>query len=315
MTTVSADARIARLSAASSRRVIDPDVEVTGDFTLAQVIPDDLLSVAGLDLDLTAAQREILAREELASIVRTGIDFEAVLMAGFAFQLAGGTDPADPRLTYALHEIGEETRHSRLFARVYTQLAPTQRWLGDHRALKFVNRLMLTGLLRWPATFDAFVLGGEEIPDLLQKRAAEHPDTDPYVAAVGRYHRSEEARHLAFARTTVGEHHARATKVDRWMLDHFVPRGIGGMFDTIVQPYVYETVGLPAWATWRKVTASPARRALRRQCLRAVLTALVDAGIYRPGRIPRPWRRAAEVDRRGRPLEGSPAPAGRFAVT
>jgi hypothetical protein len=300
-----ADRRIARLNTASARRVIDPDVEVTGDFTLDQVIPDDLLSVAGLDLDLTPEQRATLSREEMASIVRTGVEFEAVLMSGFAFALARSGDLTDPRFAYALHEIGEETRHSRLFLRAYSQLRPTQRWFGDNRWLRVAQSVLLGGLFRWPATFDAFVLGGEEIPDLLQKRAAEHPDTDPYITAISRYHRQEEARHLAFARTTVGEHHARATRTDRFMLDHLVPWGIGGMFDTIVQPFVYETIGLPGWATWKQVAASPPRRALRRQCVRAVLSALVDAGVYRPGRIPSAWRRHAEVDRRGRPLPGT----------
>ena len=80
-------ARVTRLIGASARRVIEPDVEVTGRLTKPQVVPDELLSIAGLDLDLAPAERATLAREELASIVRFGITFEAVLMAGFAHQL------------------------------------------------------------------------------------------------------------------------------------------------------------------------------------------------------------------------------------
>ena len=199
------DARIERLNTASLRRVIEPDVEVTGRLTKRQVLADELLSVDGLDLDLTPDQRVTLAREELASIVRFGILFEAILMSGFAYQLALSPDVTDPRFTYALHEMGEETRHSRLFIRLVEELAPTQRNPLNSPLAARVRSRVLPLLLRRPATLDAFVLVGEEIPDLFQKLAAEHPDTDEYVRAISRYHRLEEVRHLAFARTTVGE--------------------------------------------------------------------------------------------------------------
>ena len=51
-----------------------------------------------------------------------------------------------------------------------------------------------------PALFCLLVLSGEEVPDLMQKLASEHPDTDPMIKSVSKYHRQEEARHLAFAR-------------------------------------------------------------------------------------------------------------------
>ena len=60
--------RIERLSTASLKKIIEPDVDVPGHVGPGQILPDDLLSVAGLDLDLTAEQRAILSREEVASI-------------------------------------------------------------------------------------------------------------------------------------------------------------------------------------------------------------------------------------------------------
>jgi hypothetical protein len=294
--------RIERLNAASVRRVIEPDVEVTGELTRPQVLPDELLSIAGLDVELTAEQRATLAREELASIVRFGILFEAVLMSGFAYQMALSSDVTDPRVTYALHEMGEETRHSRLFIRLVEQLAPIQRNPLESRLAARVRSRTLPLLLRRPATLDAFVLVGEEIPDLFQKMAAEHPDTDPYVREISRYHRLEEARHLAFARTTVGEHYRDTTWTDRFAVRWIVPLGIVGMFDTMVQPFVYRTVGLPALRTWLRVRRQPRRVALRQQCARAVLNALIDAGVLKRGRIPSVWRRVAAVQRDGTTL-------------
>src|SRR2546421_11115789 len=113
-----ADVKVERLAAVSLRRTIEPDLEVTGEVGSGAVIPPDLLSVAGLGLELTADQLVRLAREEVASIVHAGIQFESILMAGFSFQLALQRDYTDPRVVYALHEMGEETRHSRLFARL-----------------------------------------------------------------------------------------------------------------------------------------------------------------------------------------------------
>ena len=109
---------------------------------------------------------------------------------------------------------------------------------------------------------------------------------------------------LAFARTTVGEHYRNATWTDRFAVRRLVPFGIVGMFDFMVQPFVYATVGLPSFRTWRKVRRLPRRLELRRQCARAVLNALLDAGVINRGRIPRPWRRVAGVRRDGTPLPG-----------
>jgi hypothetical protein len=293
-------ARVERLSTASLNRVVEPDIDVSGRLTKSQVIPDELLSIANLAVDLTPTQRATLSREELASIARFGILFETVLMAGFAYRLTLDSDVTDPRFVYALHEIGEETRHSRLFVRLVDELAPTQHNPLDRGVIVFARSVVLPLLMRRPATLDAFVLAGEEIPDLFQKLAAEHPDTDDWVRSISRYHRVEEARHLAYARTMIGEHYRHTTWSDRFAVRWIVPLAGVAMFDTIVHPYVYPTVGLPAARTWLRVRRQPTRIALRQQCARAVLRALTDTEIVRPGSIPLPWRYAAGVDHTGR---------------
>jgi hypothetical protein len=310
--------RIERLNTASQRRVLEPESDVAGRLTQAQVLPDDLLSIAELDVDLTADQRATLSREELASIVRSGLLFESVLMSGFAFQLALDAKVTDARFTYALHEIGEETRHSRLFVRMLDDLRPAQHNPFDTRVAVFLRSRLLPLLLRRPATLDAFVLAGEEIPDLFQKLAAEHPETDDFVRRVSRYHRLEEARHLAYARTTVGEHYRNTTWTDRFAVRWIVPVAMVAMFDTIVQPYVYATVDLPAIETWLRVRRQPQRVALRQQCVRSVFQALIAAEVLKPGHIPLPWRCAAAVDRSGResatPRVSTSTPPGRPAA-
>jgi hypothetical protein len=297
-------ARVERLSNASLRRVIEPDVDVVGRLTKPQVLPDELLSIAGLEFGLTPSGRATLAREELASIVRFGIFFEAVLMSGFAYRLALSDSVTDPRFTYALHEIGEETRHSRLFVRLFDELAPTHRDQFNSRVVVLFYSRILRLLLRRPATLDAFLIAGEEIPDRFQRLAAEHPDTDEYVRAISRYHRLEEARHLAYARMTVGEHYRSTTSTDRFAVRWIVPAAMVVMFDAIVAPPVYSTVGLPALRTWLRVRRQPARVAMRQECVCAVLDALIDADVLEPGHIPVSWRLAAGVDHDGHDLRG-----------
>ena len=299
--------RIERLSAVSLKRLIEPDEAVTGGVGEGAVLPPELLSVAGLDLELTDDQRASLSREEVASIVANGIRFESILTAGFSLDIVRRRDLTDPRVVYILHELGEETRHSRLFVRLLEQLEPRARDALAHPALLAVQNLVLPWLMSMPAFFCVLVLTGEEIPDLLQKLAAEHPDTDPFIRQVNRYHRQEEARHLAFARMILPELWQRAGRFERLMIRRVAPLVVGGMFDTLVQPGVYATVGLPGWKTWRAVNRSPGRRALKHQALRPLLDALVAAGAFRRGPVPAAWRRICGVDAAGAPVDETEA--------
>lgn len=297
------DQRITRLSAASLRKVIDPDLDLPGSIGPGAVLPRQLLSVRDLDVQLTDEQWTRLSREELASILDAGLRFEASLMGGFGLMVAAMPDLTDPRVTYILHEVGEETRHSRMFARVLEQLAPRAKnpFLG--RAMRMLDRFMTPRLLRWPALFFVMVLTGEEVPDLLQKLSSEHPDTDPFVREVNRYHRMEEARHLSFARALLPELWTRASRAERYAIRHVAPSMMSGLFDSMVHPGVYRTVGLDGWRTWRAVSRSNYRRQLKAQAFRPVLTNLCDTGAFGPSpRIPRSWRAMCRVDGRGRPM-------------
>lgn len=292
-----------RLSAASARRVIEPDVDVHGAVGAGQVLPDELLSVAALDLDLGPDQRRVLSREEVASIAQAGIRFEAVLEAGFAAQVATAADLTDPRLTFILHEMGEETRHQRLFQRLVADLDPQAQSPVPFGLLRFAYRRVTHAAVSFRALFYVLVLAGEEIPDLFQKLAAEHPDTDPFVRDVNTYHRAEEARHLSFARAVYPEIWAEASRLDRALVRRLAPVMIREMFAMMVHPGVYSAVGLPGFRTWFRVNRAPERLQMRCEATRPVLAALVDAGAVRKGRVPRGWRTLCGVDRHGEPRE------------
>lgn len=287
---ITRDTKIERLNTVSQKRMIDPDVDVPGEITQDQLLPDALLSISGLDLNLTPEQRARLSREEVASILDEGIRFEAVLQMGFAQEVLRTHDLTDPRVTYLLHEMGEETRHQRIFIRLLGQIAPTARNPFRGGIVDRILGRVVRRIIRMPATLYTLVLGGEEIPDLLQKLASEHPDTDPFVKTVNRYHRIEEARHLSFARIRLGELWEQTSRLDRFAVRHIVPRFIAIMFATLVHPGVYATVCLPARKTWKAANRSPQRRAVRAAACQPVLDAVITAGALEPNRIPKAWR-------------------------
>ena len=301
----STDEHIGRLSTASLTRILEPELDVPGEIGDGQILPDELLTlshVPELFARLTPEQKRTISREEFVSITGTGIRFEAMLMAGFGFDISVRPDLTDPRTTYLLHEIGEETRHSRLFVRLLTQVQPTAKNPIDGPIARVAQHAVMPFLDVMPSLFCVLVLSGEEVPDLLQKLASEHPDPDPMIKAVSKYHRQEEARHLAFARLIFPERWEAAGPLERFLVRHLGSHVARAMFDTIVHPGVYGTVGLPTWKTWRRVNRSPGRTALRHRALRPLLTPLLDAGAFRGGRIPKGWQRACGVDRRGRDI-------------
>jgi hypothetical protein len=302
------DRRIERLSTASLKRIVEPDTDVAGALKGGQVLPDELLSIADVPEilnALTPEQKRTLAREEFASIVDTGIRFESVLMAGFSMEILRQRDLTDPRVTYLLHEMGEETRHSRLFARVLGQAAATAVNPIDTPLVRILERIAIPILFNMPALFCLLVLSGEEVPDLMQKLASEHEATDPMIKAVSKYHRQEEARHLAFARLLFPEQWAAAGPIERLSVRYLGSRIAMAMFDTIVHPGVYATVGLPTWGTWKTVNRSAGRTALRHRALGPLFTQLHEAGVFTGNRIPKGWQRAAGVDRQGKDVAGA----------
>jgi P-aminobenzoate N-oxygenase AurF len=195
-------------------------------------------------------------------------------------------DLTDPWVTYALHELGEETRHSRLFIRVLDQLEPTAINPFNHGLVGMVKRRVVALITRRPPLLYTMVLAGEEIPDLLQKRSLEHPDTDPFLANVNRYHRQEEARHLAFARIRLPEIWARAPRRHRFAVRRLAPSIIQAQYEGLLHPGIYHGAGLPGWRTWHRVHRSASVTALRHQATQPILGKLVKAGAFSPGRVP-----------------------------
>src|SRR4029453_17842108 len=297
--------RGAKLNTASLARIIDPDKDMPGALGDSPVLPPDLLlPTAGLDegvLDADAYAR--FSRLALAAITTSGLQFEAILMAGFGLHIVRADDYTDPRITYLLHELGEETRHSRLFIRMLEQLGEVAPNPMDNWIVENVGKRVVSQVIHRPPVMFTMVLAGEEIPDLLQKLAVHPPGTDPFVREVNRYHRQEEARHLAFARMVLPELWQRASRADRFMVHNVAPLLIREMYENMIHAGVFEAVGLPGLPTWRAARNHPGRVKVRVEATRPVLATLIEAGAIERGRGPRASKGLCGVDSGGEPVE------------
>ena len=297
--------RVQKLNRASQARIVEPDKDLPGRLGEGAVLPADLLlPTAGLDEGALDDERFVtFSRAALASITTAGLEFEAILMAGFGLRIARASDYTDPRITYLLHELGEETRHSRLFARLLDQLGPPPPNPMDNWLVDTVGTVVVNQVIHHPALLYTMVLAGEEIPDLMQKRAADHSGTDPFVREVNRYHRQEEARHLAFARMMLPEVWERASLLDKTYVRFLAPTIIREMYENMIHAGVFGAVGLPALPTWRAARNHPGRVEVRVAATRPVLDALIDAGAIERGKVPTAWRGLCAVDPDGHPTE------------
>src|SRR3954471_23811893 len=155
--------RVERLNAASTRRTVDPDSDLPwGELGDGQLMPDELLTTAGLGVDLDAPARRRLAHEEVASMLAMGVRFEAVLCAGFARMIAEAPSLADARITYMLYEVGEEAKHSRAFIRTIGELGPVARNPIDGTPIPWLMHRISRWITRHDALLLVMTLAGEE---------------------------------------------------------------------------------------------------------------------------------------------------------
>jgi hypothetical protein len=169
-----------------------------------------------------------------------------------------------------------------------------------------IGRFVAKRIYRLTATHKlllcTMVLAGEEIPDLIQRRAIEHPDTDDYLRRANTYHREEEARHIAFAGILMPELWSQSGWRDKWLVKRVAPSLVNLMVNTqLMHPGIYAAAGLPALRTHRAVLRSAAHRQLIAEAMRPVLKTVLASAPAMRGRVPRGWRRICQVDRHGRP--------------
>jgi|SRR5271166_3228407 len=280
-----------RLLRSTAARGYDPLVDI--DWA-APLVPDKAFllphrcSLYGTDLyqQLSPDQRIELGKHEIVSVASAGIFLEGVLMRMLA-RLAYRGDPATRHIQYALTELGEETRHTVMFARMIGRLG-TPFYLPP----AYIRRLggLLATTADGPALWGAILIG-EEIVDRLQREQVNDESIQPLIRMVSRIHIVEEARHVSFARAELAKSVARLPRSALPYHRMILARTALVVSRVLISPQVYASVGLDPRQARRTALANPHYRETIRYGGEKVVGFLADAGLIgHPGTFL--WRRS-----------------------
>jgi len=233
-----------RLLESSARHSFDPMTEIDWDAPLVDglpFMPFERMSLYGTELweGLSHAQRVELSKHEFSSGMQVGLWFELILMQLLS-RYVYDQDPRSRHAQYALTELGDETRHSIMFARAAEKLdVPHYKphWL-THEVSRLAKATM-GGPSMWGA-----VLVAEETTDRMQRIMMEDENIQPLMRQVNRIHVIEEARHVRFARDEVANRMAGMNLVMREFHRHVCAVMSFMIIDSMIDPRVYASVGI-----------------------------------------------------------------------
>jgi hypothetical protein len=186
-------------------------------------------------------------------------------------------DPGSAHVQYCLTEIGDETRHSVMFARAAELLAPGCRY-GPSSAVHRLGRLWKT-VAAGPAMF-ASVLVAEEYLDRLQRETINTHGLLPLAVDVARIHVTEEARHVSYARAAVQRAAPWLSRSARAWHQQLTAVSAAFDVDSLIDPRVYSAVGLDPSAAADVARSNPAHRHTRQWASERIVTFLQGCGMH-----------------------------------
>lgn len=279
-----------RLNRQSVEKRSDAYLDIDWDHPDLQIGPDDLR--CGLfEFDPLAQTEwyrsqppEVQARiglHRICSAFKVGMQFENLLQRGllsYAFRLPNGS----PEYRYLHHEVIEESQHSLMFQELVNRSQmPVQGmplWL---RATATVMVPVFQRLL--PEQFFILVLGGEDPVDYLQRRQLREGTTHPLIEQIMKIHITEEARHIAFARTYLKDLVPRLGWFRRNMMAIRTPIVLWIMAPLMVDPSseLHRVHGVPR-EVLRSARRSETGRQLRKESVAKLRRLCRDLGLMTP---------------------------------
>jgi hypothetical protein len=279
-----------RLLASSARASRDPLTEIDWDAPVDKdryAMPRERISLYGTALwdTLTEEQRRELSRQEAASIASIGIWFEAILMQ-MLIRYAYDRDPTTSHIQYCYTEIGDECRHTVMFARMAGKLGAA--YYRPDPLAHFLGRVLKTFSSK-PLTFAA-TLFVEEILDQAQREIMRDDSLEPLSRAVCRIHVTEEARHMRYARDELLRSWPSQPPVTRGVTRIVLPLLAWLATDRLVHPAAYARAGLDPKEARRAARRNPHRRASARWLARRAMETYGTAGLIAgPGTLIWRW--------------------------
>jgi len=270
-----------RLLGSSAKNSYNPDLDI--DWDSPEVpgryhVQPERMTLYGTPIwdALTEAQRVELSKHEVISGARVGLWFEVLLMGMLAAH-AYNQDPASLHTQYALTEIGDETRHSVMFARwadryggIDYKVHPVVHHLG-----KVFRLVAPTGPSMWAGTLVA-----EELLDRLQREGMNDERLQPLTRMVSKIHVVEEARHVRFAR----EELVRSMASTHWGPSRYFHRVFAALaaafiVRSLVSPKVYASVGRDEKASRKAALANPSYQDTTRWMGEKIVPFLEEVGM------------------------------------
>ncbi|MEF8792137.1 AurF N-oxygenase family protein [Thiohalorhabdus sp.] len=262
-------------------------------------MPEEMVSLYGLPEweGMSEVQRRHLGQCELIAFLELGLWLEALFMQRIARRASEGPGGDLAGYTYQLHELREEAGHSLMFVEL----------IRRSRIPPLVSRLrrprMATAFARLApfdsAAFWATILIGEAVPDQMNRILSRDEALPEAVRQVMAVHMREEARHIAYARSRVGERLAGLSWLRRRALGLLVRRVLGQFIDQCFYPpaAVYAQAGLAnPGDIARRARANPHRAQVVRRCVGPTVDYLADSGLSLGRSLPGPEPSPAEAD-------------------
>ena len=270
-----------RLLEASAKHSFDPDTELDWEAPFEDgkwFWSPELVSLYGTPLwrKMSEEQRMDLARHEAASLASLGIWFEIILMQLLVRHIYDKPVTSN-HVRYALTEIGDECRHSMMFAKLIqrggTPAYPVPRLYHNvARGLKTVSTT--------PGSFAATLLG-EEILDWMQRLTFPDERVQPLVRGVTRIHVIEEARHVRYAREELRRQMVTAPRWEQELTRLSCGEAARVFSVCFINPQAYENVGLDRREAVAQVRASDHRREVMQSGAKRLTDFLDDIGVLR----------------------------------
>ncbi len=284
-----------RLLRSSARASYDPLTTIDWETPVDRdryAIPPHRVSLYGTELwdQLTEAQRKELSRQEVASIACVGIWFEAILMQ-MLIRHAYDLDPTTNHVQYSYTEIGDECRHSVMFARFVTRMGAPYYPLD--RVGRFLGRWFKT-TSNGPLTFSA-ALFVEELLDQMQREIMADEDLEPLTRAVARLHVTEEARHMRYAREELIRDWPRRRTLTRAYSRVALALVALHATERLIHPGCYERVGLDPRQARRVAARNPHWQESKTWFARQAVETFTAAGLMSSPAARYFWRKAGLI--------------------
>jgi P-aminobenzoate N-oxygenase AurF len=268
-----------RLLAASAKHSFDPDTELDWDAPFEDgkwFWPPELVSLYDTELwrRMPQEQRIELSRHEVASLCSIGVWFETILMQ-LLLRHTYDLEPTSGHVRYALTEIADECRHSKMFARSVTKMGtPTYR---PSRLAHAQGRVLKTASTT-PGSFTGTLLA-EEILDWMQRLTFTDERVQPFIRSVAHIHVVEESRHIRYAREELRRQMETAPRWEIALTRVTTAQAALVISRSLISPRVYASVGLDPAQAVRAARTSPHRQDVMRRSAKRLMDFFDEVGL------------------------------------